>query len=259
VIQCVARFHATPTRRRATRRASSLTSRGVSPSATLTSAASASVHRLVGVPNVRGLWCHSARRASQTPGVKIADVVCGRDDGGWSPARPRWWNACMVLRTVWSVQCKWRAMVVVDCPSARARRIGQRRTVQADGDRSPVSSEVRSTFLFSVVCDRAPQPPFPRPSPRGIPVNPTPRHPELHVQAARWRGVAAGRGALPRGRRKSALNFLYASNTIGTSGCRRALTKKERRYAATTIEESSALAAVCSRRTLLHHAGAPRE
>src|SRR5262245_14599513 len=55
VIQCLARFHDTRKRRRATRMASSLTSRGVSPWAELTSAASARVHRLVGLPNVRGL------------------------------------------------------------------------------------------------------------------------------------------------------------------------------------------------------------
>ena len=39
---------------------SSLTRRGVRPWAKLTSAASASVHRLVGLPKVRGLWCNSA-------------------------------------------------------------------------------------------------------------------------------------------------------------------------------------------------------
>src|SRR5262245_58622674 len=89
VIQCLARFHDTRKRRRATRMASSLTSRGVSPSAKLTSAASASVQRLVGLPNVRGLWCNNARRASQTPGVKIAAVVCGRDERGCSTARSR--------------------------------------------------------------------------------------------------------------------------------------------------------------------------
>ena len=69
---------------------SSLTSLGVRPWAKLTSAANASVHRLVGWPNVRGLWCNSARRDSQTPALKMPDVVCGRDDGGWSAARPRW-------------------------------------------------------------------------------------------------------------------------------------------------------------------------
>jgi hypothetical protein len=48
VIQCLARFHDTPNRRRATRMASSLTKRGVRPWAKLTSAASWRVHRLVG-------------------------------------------------------------------------------------------------------------------------------------------------------------------------------------------------------------------
>src|SRR5712692_8143935 len=74
VIHCLARFQATPKRRRATRMASSLTSRGVRPGAKLTSAASASVHRLVGWPNVRGLWCNNARRDSQTPRSKIIDM-----------------------------------------------------------------------------------------------------------------------------------------------------------------------------------------
>ena len=89
VIQCLARFQVTPNRRRASRMVSSLTSRGVRPWATLTSAASASVHRLVGLSNVRGLWCHSARRDSQAPASKMVDRVCGRDEWGCSPARPR--------------------------------------------------------------------------------------------------------------------------------------------------------------------------
>ena len=100
VIQCLARFHDTRKRRSATRIAALLTSRGVSPWAKLTSAASARVHRLGGLPNVRGLWCNSARRDSQTPGVKIVARVWGRDDCGCSAARPRWWNACSALRTV---------------------------------------------------------------------------------------------------------------------------------------------------------------
>jgi len=50
-----ARFHDTRKRRRATRIAASLTSRGVSPGAQLPSAATASVHRLGGWPHVRGL------------------------------------------------------------------------------------------------------------------------------------------------------------------------------------------------------------
>jgi hypothetical protein len=80
--------------------ASSLPKGGVSPWAKLPSAARASVHRLVGVPNVRGLWCNTARRAAQTPASKIVDVECGRDESGRSTASPRWWKACSVLRTV---------------------------------------------------------------------------------------------------------------------------------------------------------------
>src|SRR5262245_24048441 len=55
VSQCLARFQATPNRRRASQMVSALTSRGVSPWAKLTSAASASVQRLVGWPKVWGL------------------------------------------------------------------------------------------------------------------------------------------------------------------------------------------------------------
>jgi hypothetical protein len=86
----VARFQATPKRRRATRMASSLTSRGVRPGAKLTSAASASGQRLVGWPNVRGLWCNSARKASQASASKMVEGECGRDERGCSTARPRW-------------------------------------------------------------------------------------------------------------------------------------------------------------------------
>ena len=58
---------------------SSLTKRGVRPWAKLLSTASASVHRLVGLPNVRGLWGNSARRDSQAPAAQMGAVECGRD------------------------------------------------------------------------------------------------------------------------------------------------------------------------------------
>src|SRR5215475_7758818 len=93
VIQCLARFQDTPNRRRATRMASSLTKRGVRPWAKLTLAASWRVHRLVGWPKVRGLWCSSARRDSQVPASKIVAVECGRDERGCNTARPRRWKA----------------------------------------------------------------------------------------------------------------------------------------------------------------------
>ena len=89
----MARVQATPKRRRAIRMASSLTSRGVRPGAKLTSAASWRVHRLVGLPKVRGLWCNNARRASQVHASKSVAVVWGRDDCGCNAVRPRWWKA----------------------------------------------------------------------------------------------------------------------------------------------------------------------
>src|SRR5215510_8951493 len=156
VIQCLARFQLTRKRRRARRMVSSLTRRGVRPWAKLTSAAKASVQRLVGLPKVRGLWCNSARRDSQVPTSKIVAVVWGRDDCGCSAASPRWWNACSALRTVCSVQRRACAMVVVVWPAALARRIWQRRTVKADADRRPASrvarSSARSGRTYKGVC-----------------------------------------------------------------------------------------------------------
>src|SRR5262249_40011215 len=88
VIQCLARFQFTRKRRRARRMVSSLTRRGVRPWAKLTSAAKASVQRLVGLPKVRGLWCKSGRRDSQGPTSKSIAVVWRRDDCGCSAVRP---------------------------------------------------------------------------------------------------------------------------------------------------------------------------
>src|SRR4051812_34568780 len=64
VIHCLARFQRTPRRQIAWRIVSPLTRSVVIPSTKLTSAARSSVHTLVGLPNVRGLWCSSARRCS---------------------------------------------------------------------------------------------------------------------------------------------------------------------------------------------------
>jgi hypothetical protein len=90
VSHCLARCHDTRKRRRATRMVASLTSRGVRPWAKRTAAASASVHRLVGLPQVRGLWGNRVRRASQVPASKMVDVVCGREERGCSTVSPRW-------------------------------------------------------------------------------------------------------------------------------------------------------------------------
>jgi hypothetical protein len=89
VLPGVARCQATPNRRRARRIASSLTHGGVSPWAKLLAAASASVPRRVGWPNVRGRWGQRARRDAPAPASTMLDRVGGRDAGGGSAARPR--------------------------------------------------------------------------------------------------------------------------------------------------------------------------
>jgi len=79
VIQCLARCQLTSKRRKAVRIASRLTRWGVRPWAKLTSAANSNVHRLVGWPKVRGLWCNKAwsRWAPSLP--KRSRVVWGRE------------------------------------------------------------------------------------------------------------------------------------------------------------------------------------
>src|SRR5260370_1236697 len=62
VIHCLARRQPMPSRSRVARTVSALTNSAVSPCADETSAAKASVHRLVGWPKLRGLW--GARRGN---------------------------------------------------------------------------------------------------------------------------------------------------------------------------------------------------
>jgi len=102
VIPCVARCQRTPSGLRARRIASPLTWCGVSPCATLTSAATASVYPLVGLPQGRGLWCNQARRRALRPVSTMACVRWGREDWGWRALTPHGWKACMAWRTVWS-------------------------------------------------------------------------------------------------------------------------------------------------------------
>src|SRR5262249_40016175 len=72
VTQRFARFQPIPSRLRVSRIVSSLTRSAVKPCSKLTSAARSSVHRLVGLPKVRGLWCSSARRRSAPAASKAA-------------------------------------------------------------------------------------------------------------------------------------------------------------------------------------------
>src|SRR5450759_1047375 len=62
VIHCLARRQRMPSRASVARIVSPVTRAAVMPWSKLISAASGKVHRLVGLPKFRGLWCKSARR-----------------------------------------------------------------------------------------------------------------------------------------------------------------------------------------------------
>src|SRR5918995_692051 len=93
VIHSLARFQRTPSRPRVARIVSPLTRVGVSPSAKLTSAASSRVQRLVGLPNVRGLWCKRARSRSASVGSKARWMVLAWCEPGVRAASPCWLKA----------------------------------------------------------------------------------------------------------------------------------------------------------------------
>jgi len=78
VIHCLVRFQPTPRRLSVWRNVSSLTQVGLTPWATLTSAAQANVHRLPGLPNSRGLRCNRARNCS----ARSPANACGRTRWG---------------------------------------------------------------------------------------------------------------------------------------------------------------------------------
>jgi hypothetical protein len=100
VIHCLARCQRTPKRTNVARMVSPLTRREVRPCSQHTSAASARVQRLVGLPKARGRWCNSARSASARAALNAAWTVWGREERLCRQARPAVLNARMVLRTV---------------------------------------------------------------------------------------------------------------------------------------------------------------
>ena len=70
MIHCLARRQRTPRRWSVARIVSPLTRVAVSPSAKLTSAAKASVQRLVWCPKARGLWCNSSGKRARLSALK---------------------------------------------------------------------------------------------------------------------------------------------------------------------------------------------
>src|SRR5215203_3462245 len=146
VIQRLARSQRTPSLESVARTVSPVTRFSVSPSSKLTSAASSKVHRLVGLPKLRGVRCSSSLRRSARSGSKAAWMVSGREEpllsaSSMSPSPKAW----MALRTVWSLQPKGRAIREARSPLALASRIWQRRRTKASEERRPSSRAIRSS------------------------------------------------------------------------------------------------------------------
>src|SRR5712692_4015812 len=145
VIQRLARCQLTSKRRKAVRSASRLTRWAVRPWAKLTAAANSNVHRLVGWPKVRGLWCNKACSRWAPSAPKRARVVWGREGPRCRHPTPWVLKAGTTLRTVWSLHPTWRAMRGTPAPYSLARTIWQRRTRKALADRRPPSICWRSS------------------------------------------------------------------------------------------------------------------
>src|SRR5439155_3122565 len=146
-IHFLARFHATPSRLSVMRIVSSLTGARVGPCSQLTSAASSSVQRLVGLPKSRGLRCSSSRSRSAASAGKARWIVLARREPGRSAAGPRALKACSALRTVWSPQPSWRAIRAGGSPRALASRIWLQRRTKASDERRPASTAWRSASV----------------------------------------------------------------------------------------------------------------
>ena len=101
MIQRLALSQRTPSLWSVARTVSPVTRLSVSPSSKLTSAANSKVHRLVGLPKLRGLRCSNSLRRSACSASKAAWMVSGREEALLSASwRPPSLKAWMALRTV---------------------------------------------------------------------------------------------------------------------------------------------------------------
>src|SRR5918999_1446907 len=148
VIHSLARCQRTPKRARVARMVSPLTCSGVNPCWKLTWAANSRVHRLVGLPKVRGHWCSKVRNWSAFSPGKAVRVVWGREEPWLRATRPAWLKAQIALRTVWESQPRWWAICGASSPLALARRFWQRRRTKASDKRKPASNCWRSASVM---------------------------------------------------------------------------------------------------------------
>src|SRR5215208_485219 len=143
-IHRLARSQRTPSRLSVARMVSPETRLCVSPCSKLMCAASASVQRLLSLPNSLGEQCKSSCNASAPSWSKAAWTSLGREEPGVRDFRPLSLNSWMALRTVCSPHPRFSATRGAISPRALARSIWQRRRTKALEDRRPSSSALRS-------------------------------------------------------------------------------------------------------------------
>ncbi len=147
VIQFLARLQPTSSRLSVARIVSSLTRYGVIPWRKLTSAASSSVQRLVGLPKRRGLWWRRALSRSAASESSTRRVLWGADEPLTSEPSPDSLKETIALRTVWSSQPRLKAILGAHSPLAEASTIWQRRSTKASEERRPAASRWRSSSV----------------------------------------------------------------------------------------------------------------
>src|SRR5262249_45326131 len=135
VIQCLARSQLTPKRSRVCRMVSPLTCVATLPVAQLTSAASAKVHTLVGLPTAPGVRGTGARGRMDWPAPRAKRVRLARDEPVGRAGSPVALKACRAPCTVWSSMPKDAAMRGARSLRALANRIWHRRKTKASGER----------------------------------------------------------------------------------------------------------------------------
>src|SRR5215203_5473507 len=127
-IQRLARFQRPPSLASVALMVSPLSCLSVRPSSKLTSAAIASVQKVLCLPNLLGWWWSISRRDSASPASKAAWTSLGREEPAWRPPRPRSLKSWMASRTVCEPPPRFSAMRGARSPRALAKRIWHRRS-----------------------------------------------------------------------------------------------------------------------------------
>jgi hypothetical protein len=143
----LARCQRTPRRRASVARTVSPHTRfSIKPRSKLTSAAIASVQRLVSLPNSLGERCSISLKASAPFSSKAAWVLLRREEPATRASRPRSLKSWIASRTVCAPQPRFLAICGACSPLELAKSIWDRRKTKVSLERSLASRRSRSSF-----------------------------------------------------------------------------------------------------------------